>query len=219
MRFFVLKQKIGSLDETEFEKVEPVHLVEAPRCDQCGRFVGMMRWLPPYRALVRAHSEELGDLAFGVGASLLVSSAFRHAWESARLRGLARFDSLEALTIRPARFVRRASEYFHVEVNSIVASIDEARSIIDRTEPPNCNRCRSGGGIRSIRGFAIAQETWTGEDIFYPRGLPGIMVVTERVEQLAKDYSLKNVPLVPVSDFVQDPLNVYPGQPDRPIAN
>jgi hypothetical protein len=209
-RFFVFDYLVGSPDETEFEEIAPVRLGDAPRCPTCGLFVGGLPWLPPYRALVRAHGEQLGDVAFGVGDSLLVSDRFRRAWEAEGLRGLSRFDALEELRVRPAKLAKSAVSYFHVSVEYGRTEVDEERSIIERSEPPSCGQCKTGG-TDSIRGFAIAEGTWSGEDIFYAWGLPGTTVVTERLKQLAERYALTNIHLTPVEDYVRDPLRKHTG--------
>jgi hypothetical protein len=46
---------------------EGVTLAEAPRCPTCGRFVGMLKWQPPYRVEMDTWGDHFGDLAFGSG--------------------------------------------------------------------------------------------------------------------------------------------------------
>lgn len=204
--FFVLHPVTGSEQETEFEEAPPVSLGDALRCPKCGLFVGSRPWLPPYRAIVKGHGREMGDVGFGVGSSLLVSEAFRRGWEAEGLGGLARFAELEELRIRPAKLASMALQFFQVMVEYGATSIDDRRSNIDRREPARCEQCRTGGVLGRIRGFSIRERTWSGEDIFYAWGLPGTIVVTDRVKQLADRNALKNVNLTPVEDYVWDPL-------------
>lgn len=205
-RFFVLHPLVGSPDETEFEELEPVRLGDAPRCSMCGLFVGSKPWMPPYRAVVKGRGEQLGDVAFGVGSSLLVSDTFRRAWEAEGLRGQVRFEMIEDLKVRPSKFARSAMSFFQVLIAYGRTELDEQRSIIERSEPPSCGRCKAGGAIKGVRGFAIAEGTWSGEDIFYAWGLPGAIIVTDQVQKLAAQCELKNVHVTAVEDYVWDPL-------------
>jgi len=71
-----------------------------------------------------------------------------------------------------------------------------------------------GNGLRTfdtpeVRGFAIDESSWTGEDIFIAWGKPGSIIVTDRVRQLRDDHDLKNVTLTPVEKFVWDPLKQW----------
>jgi hypothetical protein len=203
--FFVLRRIVASADETDFEEMAPV-LGDAPRCPKCGLFVGSRPWLPAYRAIVRCHGTQLGDVAFGVGSSLLVSDEFRRDWESEDLRGLAQFAPLEELRVRPAKLATSARVFFHVRVEYGRTSIDEHRSVLARSEQQSCEQCKAGGALNRVHGFSIAESTWSGEDVFYTWGLPGTVVVTDRVRLLAERYALKNVHVTPVEDYVWDPL-------------
>jgi hypothetical protein len=64
-------------------------------------------------------------------------------------------------------------------------------------------------GVDSVRGFAIDEKSWTGEDIFIAWGRPGSVVVTDRVRQLRDDYGLTNINLTPVEEYFWDPLNKW----------
>lgn len=58
---------------TDFLPSEPHNVGDAPRCPACNRFVGMLRWQPPFRVEVETWGSTFGDIAFGPGDSLLVS--------------------------------------------------------------------------------------------------------------------------------------------------
>jgi hypothetical protein len=205
-RFFVLHPAVGSTDETEFEELAPVHLGDAPRCFTCDWLLGPKPWLPPYRAVVRGHGRYLGDIAFGVGSSLLVSGAFRRAWESENLRGLSQFATLDEQRIRPPRLAREAPSFFRVLVAYGRAAVDEGRSLLERSGTKSCERCGNGAVLKSVRGFSIADDTWSGEDMFYAWGLPGTVIVSDRFKQLAERHTLRNVHVTAIEEYVWDPL-------------
>ena len=205
MRFYVMGDPDDDCTyDTQFYKMKPVHRGDARTCPQCHGFVSMLPWLPPYRAEIRTHGKALGDVAFGPGGDLLVSARFREAWEASNLCGLE-FLPLERLRVRPARLGKKPHTYFHVAIRLFGTQIDVERSYIKRTEPMTCNKCKSGGLLEGVRGFAIDEASWTGEDIFFPWGLSADIVVTDRVRQLRDDYDLKNVNLTPVEEFLWDP--------------
>jgi hypothetical protein len=203
MQFFVLEVEVGSPHETRFHQVEPVHRGDCLYCPTCGVPVTSLTWLPPYRAELKAYGKELGDVAF-FGDELLVSSRFRQAWEAANLRGLV-FEPLERLRIRPARLGKKTATYFFVAPRLFGTQVDVERSRIGYNRPITCDKCKSGG-FDDVRGFAIDEASWTGEDMFYCWGVPGSIIVTDRVRQLRDDHGLKNVPLTPVEEYFWDPL-------------
>ncbi|MBK9260686.1 MAG: hypothetical protein IPM54_12810 [Polyangiaceae bacterium] len=207
MQFYVLKVEVGSTYETWFEKTEPIHRGDALYCPTCGINVTNLRWLPPYRAAIKAYGRELGDVAF-FGMSILVSHRFRLAWEQAGLRGINEFTPLERVRVRPARLGKRPVNYYHVEVRQFGTRVDMKRSLIEYGEPITCDRCLSAG-VDTVRGFAIDERSWTGEDIFEAWGMPGSIIVTDRVRQLRDEHGLTNVNLTPVEEYFWDPLSKW----------
>jgi hypothetical protein len=56
--------------------------------------------------------------------------------------------------------------------------------------------CRIGGSIlKSFDGIYVKEDTWTGEDIFYPVGLPGTVIVSEKFFNLVQDENITNINL------------------------
>ncbi len=198
---------VGSPYETRFNNTKPVRLGEARRCPACDDFVSMLPWLPPYRAELQAYGKALADIAFGPGGDLLVSDRFRNAWEAANLRGLE-FTPLERLRVRPARLGKKTPTYFFVSPQLHGTQVDVERSLIERDRPMTCTKCKSGGG-ETVRGFVIDESSWTGEDMFRAWGMPGSIIVTDRVRQLRDDYGLTNVNLTPVEEYLYDPLHKW----------
>jgi hypothetical protein len=176
-------------------------------CPECGEIATLLQPLPPYRVTLKAYGRALGDLAFGTGEGLLVSERFRSAWEVANLRGLE-FMPLEHVRVRPARLGKKTPIYFHTVPQLHGTQVDLERSLIEYDRPITCNKCKSGGA-QTVRGFVIDESSWTGEDMFYPWGLSGSIVVTDRVRQLRDDYGLTNINLTPVEEYFWDPLNQW----------
>ncbi len=212
MQFYVLDDEPVMSDwvyKTEGAEIEPIHRGEAPTCPKCGKYAGMLQWLPPYRAEVKAFGKQLGDVAFATGNDLLVSDKFRSAWERAGLRGIVAFGPLERIRVRPARLGRGATPvYFHIAARRWGTRVDPDRSLIEYDERYRCEKCGSPN-VETVRGFSIDESSWTGEDIFRPWGLSSDIVVSDRVRQLLDDYGLTNVNLVRTEDYLYDPHNEW----------
>lgn len=202
-RFYVLAPARGSASDTEFFKSEPITRGEAPKCASCGRFLGMRRWMSPRRAQVVVHGERPGDLAFASSSEFLVSEAALSAIRDEGLTGLNNVEEVEiASTLRGE--LAEPGRYFYSEITQQGADLDSARSDVERTAEPGCDDCLSDG-IASIRGFAIDSATWSGTDIFAPRGLPGVVVVSEAFRCIAEEHGFSNIELVETDRFTWVP--------------
>ena len=138
---------------------------DAPRCPTCGQYIGMLPWLPPYHAEILVYGSKLGDVVNCGGESRLVSNRFRQAWQDEGLRGIEEFSPLARLRIRPARLGRRPLTYFHVNAQHYGARVDLEHSLIEYHRPMTCNDCMDAD-VETVRGFAIDEASWTGEDLF-----------------------------------------------------
>ncbi len=206
MQFYVMELEVGSLFETWGDTMDPIHIgasADRQKCPGCGKGVGSLPWMPPFRATVRAYGKQLGDVAFA-SSDILVSQKFRQTWTAAQLKGIDTFHPLDRLRVRPARLGRKTPTYFYVNPQRFGARVDLSRSLIEYNNLSPCLYCLHGN-LESARGFAIDEASWTGEDLFIAWGIPGSLIVTDRVRQLRDDYDLKNVTLTPVEKFFWDP--------------
>lgn len=197
--FYVLSPARRSTSDTEFFKADPITRGEAPTCRTCGKFIGMRTWLPPRFAQVVVHGESAGDFAFASSSDFLVSDAVVVALAGEGLTGVGALQEVEVsstLQAAPAQPRR----YFYGAVAVRGADIDPSRSDIERTAVPECDDCMSNG-VSAIRGFAIAGATWSGDDVFVPRGLPGVVVVSEAFRRVAEERAFTNIELVPTERF------------------
>ena len=183
--------------------MKPEHIGDAPRCPACQACIGMLPWLPPYRAEIVVQGRLLGDVVNVIATGLLVSDRFRSAWEAEGLRGIDEFSPLERLRVRPARFGRRPLTYFHITPRYFGTQVDLSRSLIEYDRPVTCNKCKSGD-VDSVRGFAIDEASWSGEDLYLAWGMSGEIIVSDRVRQLRDTYELTNVNLSPVEEYLLD---------------
>jgi hypothetical protein len=171
----------------------------------------MLRWLPPYRVELELFGKEFGDFVFGVGSDFLVSQTFVELYHQSALTGLCGFEAVEVVKIRSRRRKRpEPPPYFRAGVVRSRAAIDFAASGFEWLEPPACGECRSGQIVRWQR-VIIENETWTGEDIFIARGLPGTFIVSERFKGVCEHNDVKNALFTPAESYGHD---FYPGLKD-----
>lgn len=206
MQFFVLgdlRTKDRNYD-ADASRMKPTDVGEGPKCPVCGRHVGMLQWLPPYHVEIIVHGRMPGDVVECSNNSRLVSDRFRLAWLAEGLRGIKEFSPLARLRVRPARLGRQPFTYFHIAPQRFGTRIDRAHSLIEFDRPITCDHCIDADAD-TVRGFAIDESSWTGEDLFMPWGRPSI-VVTDRVRQLRDKYGLTNMNMTPVEEYLWDPL-------------
>ena len=213
-RFFALKSG-GSRSryDADVYSVEPENQGDAPRCARCGDLIGLIPWLPPYRAELELFGSELGDLVECPGYDWLISERFAEAFRNAGFTGLDGFHPLEISRVKCMR--KRSLQPLTVP-RYLVVSPHFGRALADPvlnrariSEPPTCPECRSTG-IDAIHGIVLEPGTWSGEDIFRPRGMTGQLLVTERFKDLVERHGFTNVQLTPAEQYVWDPANLGP---------
>ncbi len=212
-RFFVLeKDETFSRYDADAETVDPVNLGDAPLCPRCGDPLGMLTWLPPYRAQLVRYGEELGDFIEASGNDLLLSERFAQAFREEGLTGLEGFHPVEVVRVRRAR---RLPKHSHLPQYVVVrpcigrAAVDLKRGTLQYAAPPTCEECRSGD-LDAVFGFTLEPGTWQGEDVFFARGLPGVVTVSERFERFVTRHGFTNMRLTPTERHVWNPLRREP---------
>ncbi|HSP81388.1 MAG TPA: hypothetical protein VLQ93_22915 [Myxococcaceae bacterium] len=214
-RFYMLEDEMGGRYDTKFSKAEPIHRGEAPLCPSCGRALGMLEWLPPYRAELELYGEAPGDFVEGPGYEFLISERFAEAYRAEGLNGLIGFHPVEVMRVRRKGKGPRPTavpRYLVVSACFGRAAVDEARSRIRRPGPITCAECRSAG-VDTLHGVALEPGTWQGEDLFRPRGLQGRLVVSARFRDFVERHGLHNMKLTPTEAFVWDPGGRGPPPP------
>lgn len=81
-------------------------------------------------------------------------------------------------------------------------AIDVDETGVVRGGPIECSYCLTSL-INGIRGAVIDEPTWSGEDIFVPRGLPGTITVSERFRDVCVRHAITNLKLVESRTFVE----------------
>lgn len=215
MQFYVLNDRIPEDDTiwnyTEFLNTEDSNVGEALRCPTCGRFVSMLEWLPPYKIeLIAWGKDGFGDIVYGTGNEILISERFKGAYQKSSLMGLSEFGQVEIIKLRcNKKIIDQVPDYSVVKIARSQAIIDPKASGVIWEEPPTCSECLSG--IKNGFARVIIQEgSWSGEDIFYPRGLPGTILTTQKFKDFCEFHQFKNCRFVRAEEFSRDPLGLLP---------
>jgi hypothetical protein len=205
MKFFVLGSPKAGRGEavTDFVPVDGASSGEAPRCTVCGKYVGMRPLLPPVRVELEGWGEFWGDVAFGPADQVLVSDRLKNAVADAGLNGFAHIDPLVVAKVKRRRPSISGSppEYWLATVARSGAMLDGSASGLERDDGAVCPECGLGGVIKRLRRVVLRPGTWTGEDVFFARGLPGTILVSERFKSLCEPAGIANCVLVEAETF------------------
>lgn len=209
MRFFCLNEPgpNESETETEYSGVEPKHQGEARRCPSCGAFITLLPWLPPMRAELELCGNDFGDVVFGPGSAILISGRFKSLYDASDLTGLEGFDPVEIVrVIRRNKLAPKTAppSYYCVDCVHSETIVDQEASgfVWEPDSAPTCAECLSGN-MRSWKRVVFKPGTWSGEDVFEPRGLAGYFV-TERFKQFCDEHKFRNIVLIPIEEYGYD---------------
>lgn len=208
--FYILESPKATMHQhlaiTDYSNSDNARLAEPPKCGRCGRFIGMMVWCPPFQVEIETWGNEYGDIAFGPGYDLLVSERFMTMFKRAGLTGLQGFEKVDVIrTVRHGTLKKAGNpDYYRVEVVYSRATVDLALSGIEYGSADICEECRRGGNLRRVRRLVLEKGSWTGEDVFRPRGMRGIIMTSDRFNTWFNASRINNGILVPALEFSVD---------------
>jgi hypothetical protein len=178
---------------------------EALRCPQCNRFLSMLEWLPPYRIELETWGREYGDFADIGGRDLIVSERFAQAFQQSGLKGLSKFEPVEVVKViyRVEKPKHPLPRYFKSEITHSPTTVDQrASGYVWSDESRVCPTCLWDTLKRHER-IVINQETWNGDDIFYPRGGTGPLV-SERFKLFCETHGFQDIVFRPADQESYD---------------
>lgn len=218
MRFYVLKKPLPrekAPTDTEYLQVKNSNIGEPERCKTCGRALSMRRWLPPYEIELETWGAGFADFVVGM-EDHLVSPRFREILSRNEITG---FEGFNPICIRRfkkhRRFKGEPPAYVRVGVIGTPAAVDVVASGFKwRVKTPQvCPMCRLGNGIlQRFDRVIIEPESWTGEDVFRARGLPGDIMVSQRFFDIWQSNELEGIQLIPAEEHWYD---AYPWENDQ----
>jgi hypothetical protein len=215
-RFFVVEKLREGHHDTEFG-TDDLNTGPAPRCPRCGDFVGLLTWLPPYRGELELYGKDYGGLMHAPGGGLLITERFAEAFKEEGLTGLSGFHPVEIARVRRKRRGPKPGpppRYLYVIPAYGNPALDMARSRILSKKPMKCTWCRYAGPD-AIDGLVLEEGTWKGEDVFRPRGMWGVIIVSERFMRFAERQAMSHMTLVPMEKYVWDPLGLVHPRPTQ----
>ena len=206
MKFYVLETPkpdspedfAGRIDVMKPDK--GVNRGPAPTCPRCGRVLGMMTWLPPYRIGVETWGRRYGDVA-RTGDDLIVSDRFKKAFEERGLRGIKDFEPVEVIKVthRRGKPKEPMPRYFKGSVAFSPTAIDQkASGYVWEDESRVCSECQFDrlADVKRYKRLVIKEDTWNGDDVFFPRGGRRVMV-SERFRSMFHEYQLLGAVFIP----------------------
>jgi len=199
MKFLVLKRPTSDSPEDQLAGIyvtdtEDTRNGDFPKCPHCGYPSGMREWLPPYQVEVETWGRRFGDIAQN-GDVLVVSDRFVNAFQNAGLRGLSGFKPVEVVKVihRGRKPAESIPSYFKATIHRSATTVDQDASGYvwgDRSQV--CPVCLRGGNLKRYLRVVIDETTWDGDDIFWPRGGPCI-IVTEQFKNMCEQNEILGV--------------------------
>lgn len=201
MMYFVLRNpKVEEYESvTDYVTIEESVLGEAPTCPVCGNFIGMLPILPPIVVEIKSQGEQWSHISFGSGNELLISDQLKKEILNLNLTGIER---MEPVTISKSkgrrRFMPQLPEYWMSSIIFSQKAVDDEKSGIVRQRSWTCPHCKFGGLIESVGKVALEKDDMMAEDIFYPRGLPGTIIVSESFKNACSQVNLPDCYFDPI---------------------
>lgn len=147
-----------------------------------------------------------GDIVFGAGHDdFLVSARFVDVYERTGLRGLSGFEPvIVRRAIRHKRTGIEMPSYYRVDVCASRAAVDQQQSGEVWEVHPTCDECRlNGRNFKRAERIVLEEGSWSGEDIFRPRG-GSQYVVTSRFRDVCVSHEMTNVAFIPIERYWRD---------------
>jgi hypothetical protein len=169
--------------------------------------VGHLPWLPPHRADLEVWGQDYGDIAFG-SYELLVSERFKDLWTTSNLQGLSGFWPVEIVKVKrrnKQKMRGRPPNYYCVSIGYGRSAIDYRASGITFEKGKGediCQECNMGTEVtKSGHRLVFTPGTWSGEDIFFPRGRPACRFASTRFNAFCTENAIKNALLLPAETY------------------
>ncbi|MBK7140495.1 MAG: hypothetical protein IPH75_00270 [bacterium] len=164
----------------------------------------MLEWLPPFNVEMEFLGRELGDIAFGV-VDLLVSEKFVDLFKQDGLTGLTFRGQANVVKVKPKRVAEHLPRYYVAAINYSKTELDLKKSEVVYEAEQHCSRCLMGGDLLlKLKGIYIKETTWSGEDLFVPRGFYHLHIASQRFKEWCVQRDIKNANLIKGEDFLQD---------------
>lgn len=216
MKFYILRPEGNNRFGTKWaygRPMEPDIISDEPldQCPQCGRSIGPLQWLTPHKLkLSSAKPQKWSDIVWGSWLSgLMVSMRFKKIYQQQGLAGIEIFYP-QAEVVKfgskvPHQVPNPHPVYHLTKIVWNGANLDDKASNIVRYPPRyQCSYCRGVGGPKKYDKVVFEKGSWTGADIFVPRGLEGVIVVSQKFKNVAQSRVFTNTLFIPAEKYAYD---------------
>ena len=147
------------------------------------------------------------DICFGPGEQVLFSSRLKAAFESSQLKGTG-FQFAKVSKVKSHKKGRPdIPSYYLTSIGRSQAIVDPIASGMEWESKVDCEECHLDGILKRFRRIVLVPDTWSGEDIFFARGLPGTIITSQRFQETIVSIGLTAELLIPINEFS---IDLYP---------
>jgi hypothetical protein len=222
MNFFVLQHaRPGSPEDRRWgmrtHNEEGFRTGEAPECPKCKGALASLSWLAPHRVELETFGKEYAEVV-DCGNDLIVSDRFVMLYRAAKFKGLESFEPIQIIKVvhRRGKCKQSLPAYWKASVVLSETVIDQQASGFEWDGGPICSACRQGHLIKRWKRLIIDSQTWTGEDIFFARGLSGTIFTSARFKELCEANDITGILLIPAEEYGYD---FYPWETQAPSGS
>jgi len=210
MNFYVAK--VGSFSQYKYAWFEVEQAArygkKSKLCPSCGSNISGLPWLSPYRVELK-QPRNVGDIVFGVGGpDYLVSRRFFEKDHELSLTGIQDvYEPIEITKMGTTKKAKALPKPNLVGVNFVVSTtiVDEDSMNLEDNyhsehKGEKCSLCHYEREYIKYDRVVIKEETWQGEDFFYPISLLATLVLSERAYSVVKEFGFTNFNAIPLCD-------------------
>jgi len=198
MKYYIINNEL--FDNTEFaysERFGKINSGEAIRCNECGSFLSMLKWLPPYQ--LKVSKKNLGDFIFGTQNGFVLSEKAKTLFEQSGQKGLNNFKKVELYY----KMVKLESNYYYPEITLSDVRINIKKSGLRFDSQKECDCCQKAGRIiKDMKGVFFENENQINEDVFFTKMLSGTITVSENFISFVNKYKLTNLKFIEVEKYI-----------------
>lgn len=200
---FVLRRPLSDDSWIEYATASQSSMGEAPQCPVCERYTGLLRWLPPFRVELEGHGTQWPDIGFGNTNDLLISQRAISDWSLGSLKGTQLLGpAIVAKTTWHGQRPARNATYQVVRAVLSSDAIDDLASGVHREDGPPCEVCRLSGVITRLDRIALESDNDVqGLDLYFIRGLPGVLLCSEILAERMSRSGALGARLIEAQEF------------------
>lgn len=187
------------------EDAKIINTGEPELCPVCGKPVSMLDWLPPHEIMLSTVKlQKLGDFLWGSIFPFLISDKVKQLIAENDIKGIKVHN--KPVTIANHDYQQNKvfpKTYYKVKVEWNGANRDDRLSGASYSRDV-CPYCRSGSIGEKMTSIVLDELSWNGLDVFEARGIPGLVIVTDRFNDLLAKHKILNYRAVPIQDISYD---------------